>query len=230
MARLRRSKLAAGFLLLFQCLSERCQLAGGETPRQSRGKRGRYLPGGAPPVLRGARGSAAGRGRAGAGAGPAPQPPRGGLCRPLRGPRTRRGQTPFGAGSPSSRERPGVPASHPSLPRLPRKELSITSFLILMRIRDFPPLMNLPRDHWEPVMFPSPAPPRGPRRLLPSLVRDVRGSPREPGREGRSPRSPGERRPDSLPRPPSRAGGPQLSRQRAGEGWQSFPADPAWES
>ncbi|XP_014745058.1 PREDICTED: plexin domain-containing protein 2 [Sturnus vulgaris] len=37
MARLRRSKLAAGFLLLFQCLSERCQLAGGETPRQSRG-------------------------------------------------------------------------------------------------------------------------------------------------------------------------------------------------
>ncbi|XP_068002520.1 plexin domain-containing protein 2 [Melanerpes formicivorus] len=38
MARLRRSKLAAGFLLLFQCLSERCQLAGGETaPRQSHG-------------------------------------------------------------------------------------------------------------------------------------------------------------------------------------------------
>uniref|UniRef100_A0A669QU36 Plexin domain containing 2 n=1 Tax=Phasianus colchicus TaxID=9054 RepID=A0A669QU36_PHACC len=37
MARLRRSKLAAGFLLLFQFLSERCQLAGGETPSQSRG-------------------------------------------------------------------------------------------------------------------------------------------------------------------------------------------------
>lgn len=38
MARLRRSKLAAGFLLLFQCLSERCQLAAEETPSQSNGK------------------------------------------------------------------------------------------------------------------------------------------------------------------------------------------------
>lgn len=38
MARLRRSKLAAGFLLLFQCLSERCQLAAEETPSQSHGK------------------------------------------------------------------------------------------------------------------------------------------------------------------------------------------------
>uniref|UniRef100_A0A8C3C356 Plexin domain containing 2 n=1 Tax=Cairina moschata TaxID=8855 RepID=A0A8C3C356_CAIMO len=37
MARLRRSKLAAGFLLLFQCLSERCQLVAEETPSQSNG-------------------------------------------------------------------------------------------------------------------------------------------------------------------------------------------------
>lgn len=48
MARLRRSKLAAGFLLLFQCLSERCHLAGGEAAtRQNHGKRSQYLPGGA---------------------------------------------------------------------------------------------------------------------------------------------------------------------------------------
>lgn len=95
MARLRRSKLAAGFLLLFQCLSERCQLAGGETPRQSRGKRGRYLPGGAGPAP--PRGAGAGVwvwGRVWGWGRAAPQPPRCGLCRPLRGPRTRSGLAP----------------------------------------------------------------------------------------------------------------------------------------
>lgn len=78
----------------------------------------------------------------------------------------------------------------------------MTSYLILMRIQDFPPLMNLPRDRWEPVPFPSPAPSQGPQSLLLSHVRDARGSPREPGREGRSPRSPRERRSTSLPRQP----------------------------
>lgn len=100
MARLRRSKLAAGFLLLFQCLSERCQLAGGETPRQSRGKRGRYLPGGAGPVP--PRGSAAGPGsgsgaRAGVwGRAASAAPALWAL------PAAPRAAYPFGAGSPSS--------------------------------------------------------------------------------------------------------------------------------
>lgn len=121
MARLRRSKLAAGFLLLFQCLSERCQLAGGETPRQSRGKRGRYLPGGGRSgQRRGARGSAAGAGRVGSGEGRDRGRGRGGGVARDAFPQHRRGVC-SGGGSAGRVAGEGKRRSEGWLPLLPRE-------------------------------------------------------------------------------------------------------------
>lgn len=144
MARLRRSKLAAGFLLLFQCLSERCQLAGGETPRQSRGKRGRYLPGGAGPGSAAEPGAAwPGQGRAGVGgAGPLSHSTGSVWALPTvpRASYPERCKRRLGVGSACSRGRPGVAAvlaSHPSFPRLLRKSSPLLNFFVLMRIWPF---------------------------------------------------------------------------------------------
>lgn len=98
-----------------------------------------------------------------------------------------------------------VPASHPSLLR---KELSVTSFFILTRIRDFPPFVNLANDHRESVLLPSPAPSRGPRSLLPGYVRGAPEGEGLPLKRRRHPAPPGargsgERRAGAPRQPPS---------------------------
>lgn len=177
------------------------------------------------------------RGRAGRVEGRGAEPPSAapalrGLRRQLRRLRTRRGQTLFGGWLPLlQREARGAPilVSHPFLPRLLRKELSITSCFILMRTGGFPLFINLTNGYRDPVLFPSPASSRGPRSLLPSRVRDSpegeglhssagKGgteTPAAPGAQGSEERRPG--RPGNLP-PPARGGAPLLSRQRAVEG------------
>lgn len=212
MARLRRSKLAAGFLLLFQCLSERCQLAGGETPRQSRGKRGRYLPG-------------PGRGRAGSGRGRAPPQPRGAGSA---GREPGEGERRSGLAPPPPERGPGS-----RLPILPYHERPLYDFISYFNENSGLSSFNqsAPRSLGAGAV-PFPRPLRGvPGASFPATGRRRRaGLLWRAGREGRAPGAPGRGAP-TAPRPPSlprRA--PPLSRQPAAGGWQSSPADPAWES
>lgn len=239
MARLRRSKLAAGFLLLFQCLSERCQLAGGETPRQTRGKRGRYLPGGAGPgQRRGARGRAAGPGRGGGRPGsgepgrlPA-APARRGLRRLLRGPRTRRRvNTVWGLGPPAPEGGPGWPRCRLLPLRSPGvsgKSSPLLHFLFQCEFGTFLFNKPAPRSRAAGAVFlaspfpGSPEPPSPPRtrrscrRRAPLQRREGR----EGGRE--TPAPPGARGGGQRRAAPPSPRGPPPARPRRGPA--AFPA------
>lgn len=241
MARLRRSKLAAGFLLLFQCLSERCQLGGGETPRQNRGKRGRYLPGGAGPGSAAERGAARpGGGGSGSGSRAAfPQHRHGvGSAGSSAGRASGEGKRRLGVVSRCSRGRPGVaavPAFHTSLPRRLQKELSITSFIYFDEnsgLSSFNrPAPRSPGAGTVPLPSAFAGSPEPLSQPCTRRSRRRRGPTQAPGREGRRhqlPREPqaagsgGPGRPGDLP-PPARGGAPLLSRQRAVEGEAKFP-------
>lgn len=167
MARLRRSKLAAGFLLLFQCLSERCQLAAEETPSQSHGK---------PHRDRGRDGDT-GLG-SGSGLGVAPPPP---AASP------RRANGVWGPPPPLPREArggrgPGIaPLLHRRLLREELPPLSLYLF-ILTTSRDFSSRhQSAPPS---PVPFPCPGSSWGPHGFLPCL-RDPPPRGEGLGREGK---------------------------------------------
>lgn len=205
MARLRRSKLAAGFLLLFQCLSERCQLAGGETPRQSRGKRGRYLPG-------------PGRGRAGSGRGRAPPQPRGAGSA---GREPGEGERRPGLAPPPPERGPGS-----RLPILPYHERPLYDFISYFNENSGLSSFNqsAPRSLGAGTV-PFPRPLRGvPGASFPATGRRRRaGLLWRAGRGGTGPRSPRERRPDSSPPAFPPAPGPSALPAASRRGMAKFP-------